>query len=217
MLEVCAAAGAASEAVSLVGSLPGLGVEPSARHVGAAIAACTRAGTPERGLALLRSLRAQGGGAAAGGRADGGEGGREGGREGGGSPFPLDQPALSAALAACARVGDAEMTSDLLAELRGQGGPGRSAPRLDAKARCSAIAAYGRAGQWREAARLLASAGAADVDTACYNAALGALLRAGQRPAAELLLRRMTSGTAPPPDGVTRRIVRSGNLSSAGG
>ena len=112
------------------------------------------------------------------------------------------------------RAGEARQAG---AGLGRQGGPGRSAPRLDAKARCSAIAAYGRAGQWREAARLLASAGAADVDTACYNAALGALLRAGQRPAAELLLRRMTSGTAPPPDGVTRRIVRSGNLSSAGG
>jgi pentatricopeptide repeat protein len=203
VLEVCASAGAWSEAVALVESLRSRGIAVGSRHVRPALASCTRAGRAGEGLALLRRLRWS----PSRGRDDDGT------QRGAAASFRLGKPAVTAALAACAKVGDAEMTTALLQELAALGEP------LDARTRCSAIAAYGRAGQWIDATRLLeppsgdggrpGERGGAntEVDTACYNAALGALRRAGQWPLSATLLARMEAGEAPPPDDVTWRIM----------
>lgn len=203
VLEVCASAGAWREAVELVESLRSRGIAVGSRHVRPALASCTRAGMAQEGLALLRRLRWPPSL-----RPD-----DESTQQQQEAAFRLDQPAVSTALAACAKVGDAEMVTALLQDLAVIGEP------LDARTRCSAIAAYGRAGQWVDAMRLLepragehGKSGSAneDVDTACYNAALGALRRAGQWALSATLLARMEAGAAPPPDDVTWRIMGRG-------
>lgn len=201
VLEVCASAGAWREAIAIVETLPSRGIAIGSRHVRPALASCTRAGKAELGLAFLRRMRSPSDGIS---------------RH---LPtFRLDKPALATALTACAKVGDAEMAQLLLQELEALGEP------LDARMRCSAISAYGRADRWHDAVELLrvdrtcvafpgtnvekAGKDIVLVDTACYNAALGALQRAGQWSLCRRLVAQMQAGDAPPPDDITRRTIR---------
>ena len=185
-LEVCDAADRWEEALSLIKDMSTFGLEPSSIHLTPVLRCCTRAGRPKDALALIETVV---------------ESSKQ-------SP-PLDAIAISAAMVACAKCGDSWRTHQLLSLVEETGG------ELDVKARCSAINALGRGGDIGGALRLLGGPGESSrVDTACYNAALGCLRRAGEFELSERLVASMGREGRPSPNHITAQVMTLGQGSS---